>query len=80
MLNYLWSEPARSEGVIYSEQRICFNKLLTIQDAIQKYIDAVINSTAKYIWIMGDSNYMDIPTFSEKAYDYIKQEYHLLQR
>ena len=34
-----------------------------------KYLDAILNSKAKYLWIMGDSNYMDIPLFSEKSYD-----------
>lgn len=44
----------------------------------EKYLDAIINSTAKYIWIMGDSNYMAISLFSEKSYEYIKNDYQLL--
>ncbi len=34
-----------------------------------KYLDAILNSKAEYLWIMGDSYYMDIPLFIEKSYD-----------
>ncbi len=44
----------------------------------EKYLDAILKSSAKYLWIMGDSNYMDIPTVVDKASGLIKSDYELI--